>query len=73
MYRAMSSLYMGPDPGLDPPDMFKLVQLGPNSDRTPPDTFSRYVLYVHYETQTVGRWAVGIQLKCLLVTNIFIT
>ena len=44
MYRAMSRLYIGPGLSPGPPDMFKLVQLGPNSEGTPPDTFHLFTM-----------------------------
>ena len=58
----------GPRPCL-PPDMFKLIQLGPYCTllRVPPNTFK----LVHYAIQTVRERAVGIRLKCLLVWNVF--
>ena len=55
------------------PNMFKLVQLGLHctaghvqtcSTRTPPDMFE---LVHYYEAWTVGKRAVGIRLKCLIV------
>ena len=39
-----------------PPDMFRLVQLGPNCTGTPPHQ-RNMLKFVHYEAQTVGsRW-----------------
>ena len=47
------------------PDMFKLVQLGPHCTGTPPSP--NIFKLVHYEARTVGKRAVDIRLKCLLV------
>ena len=44
------------------PDMFKLVQLGPDCTLSP-GTFN----FVHYEARSVGKRVVGIRLKRLLV------
>ena len=50
-----------------PPDMFKPVQLGPHCT-PPPDIFK----LIHYEVRTVGKWAVGILLECLLESGILV-
>ena len=49
-----------------PPDMFKLVQLGPHSTATP-----GYVKFMHEEAHTVRKQAVGLLPKCFLVYNYF--
>ena len=41
--------------------------LSPPAPTRPPDMFK----LVHYEAQTVDKWVVGIQLKCLLVHYLF--
>ena len=50
-----------------PPDMSKLVKLGPCCTGTPPDVFK----LAHCETRTVGKRTVRILLECFLVLNIF--
>ena len=47
------------------PDMFKLVQIESCCTSPPTDSYK----YVHYETRTVRKRAIGIRLKCLLVTD----
>ena len=46
-----------------PPDMLKLVQLGPYCTGIPPDIFK----FRHYVAHNVGKRAVGIRVKSLLV------
>ena len=57
-----------------PWDMVKLVQLRPHTLGTqahyPPPHLPDIFKFVHYVAQTVGKWAVGIRLKCHLVRTI---
>ena len=47
-----------------PPDIFKLVQLGPHCTAPPPPDMLKLV---HYEAHTVRKRVAGIRLKCFLV------
>ena len=62
LFRALALAPSCKGPGPAPPDMFKLVQLGPHCAGMLPG-------HVHHEAKAVGRRAVGIRLKCLLVVD----
>ena len=62
----LKPVQLGPHCIENPLDIFKLVQLGPQYTGILTIPLKMFKL-VHCPAHTVGKWAVGIRLECLLV------